>query len=205
MSKETAVSNLKTEGIIEGVFNAGYVMYDSAIYFSKEVINPIGREIFVLVSLHMAENTEHRSRLFNILSAINELHIKVIFSVLPRTRKIIDNEQMKLSNNVRIKEPFSYLSMLGHLESCTFLITDSGGLQKEAFFFRKKCITVRDETEWVELVECGTNKVVGTNKEDILNAIEWGMQPLATNNISRPFGNANAAELIVNQILETFH
>jgi len=202
---ETAVSNLKSEGIIEGVFNVGDVMYDSAIYFSKKFMNPIGREIFILVSLHRAENTEDRSRLFNILSAINELPIKVIFPVHPRTRKIIDNEQMKLSDNVIIKEPFSYLSMLGHLESCIFLITDSGGLQKEAFFFGKKCITVRDETEWVELIECGANKVVGTNKEDILNVIEWGMQPLATDNISRPFGNGNAAELIVNQILETFH
>lgn len=203
---ETAVSNLKAEGIIRGVFNVGDVMYDSAIYFSKKALSPpVGREIFALASLHRAENTEDRSRLLNILSAINEFPIPVIFPAHPRTRKIIDNEKMQLSNKVRIKEPLSYLSMLGHLESCSFLITDSGGLQKEAFFFGKKCITVRDETEWVELIECGANNVVGTNKEDILNAIDWGMQPLTTDNISRPFGNGNAAELIINQILETFH
>ncbi len=201
---ETAVSNLKKEGITRGVFNVGDVMYDSALYYRKKAQRPVGPETFALISLHRAENTEDRVRLINFLSAINELPIPAIFPVHPRTRKILKNEKFKLSNKIIIKEPFAYLSMLGHLESCFFLITDSGGLQKEAFFFGKKCITVRDETEWVELIECGANRVVGTNKEDILNAIDWGMQPFEVDSMSRPYGNGNAAELIVNQILETF-
>ena len=138
---ETVVSNLKAEGIIKGVFNVGDVMYDSAIYFSKKFINTIGRETFALVSLHRAENTEDRSCLFNILSAINELPIKVIFPVHPRTRKIIDNEQMKLSDNVRIKEPFSYLSMLGHLESCTFFNYRLRWITKKSILFQKKSVS----------------------------------------------------------------
>jgi UDP-GlcNAc3NAcA epimerase len=102
-----------------------------------------------------------------------------------------------LSTNSRIQilEPLSYLNMLKHLEQCTFVITDSGGLQKEAYFFGKRCITVRDETEWTELVECGANCVTGAEESVIRTAFSWAMEPLS--HTPELYGDGNASERII--------
>ena len=105
-----------------------------------------------------------------------------------------------MNGQVQLLEPFSYFSILGHLQACTFVITDSGGLQKEAYYFGKKCITVRAETEWVELVECGANKVVGTEEAAICAAFAWAMQPLSYT--PELYGKGDAGKHIVLQLAE---
>ena len=143
------------------------------IYYSKKEQKP-DIEIpanFILATIHRAENTDNSDRLGAILDALNEIanEIKVILPLHPRTAKIIRNFKYN-TNNLIIIEPIGYLEMVYMLARCKLVMTDSGGLQKEAFFFKKPCITLRDETEWVELTENGFNTIVGANKDMILNA-----------------------------------
>jgi UDP-GlcNAc3NAcA epimerase len=110
----------------------------------------------------------------------------------------MESERLSVDSPVEALEPLSYLNMLGHLDHCTFVITDSGGLQKEAYFFGKRCITVRDETEWTELVECGANRVVGADESRLRAAFSWAMEPLS--HVPELYGEGKAADIIVNVI-----
>jgi UDP-GlcNAc3NAcA epimerase len=190
-----AVSNLEKEGIREGVFEVGDVMYDAVIYYRKRAIRPERKTPFILASLHRAENTEDPQRLRNILSAMNSFPIPVVLPLHPRTKKALDKGSVLVSPFIEIIDPLPYLYMLGHLEQCTFVLTDSGGLQKEAYFFGKKCLTVRDETEWIELVECGANRVVGADETEIQRGISWAMESLPE--LKPLYGNGNAGTKIL--------
>jgi UDP-GlcNAc3NAcA epimerase len=195
---ETAVKNLENEGIIDGVSNVGDVMYDAALYYQKNATKPNQELDFALATLHRAENTDNLERLCRIFSGLGESPVPVILPLHPRTKKVINQANISLNDNVHIVEPLPYLSMLGHLEACKFVITDSGGLQKEAFFFGKRCITVRDETEWVELVDCGANRIVGAKREAIVNAFNWAMS--SGGKFPRLYGNGNASLLIIHEL-----
>jgi UDP-GlcNAc3NAcA epimerase len=178
---QQAVDNLKKEGYdnIEcKVINCGDVMQDAAMYYaqnSSEQSSIITKcnlfaKPFCLATIHRQENTDDESRLAEIIDALNNIAEKeaVIVPLHPRTRKIID------SKNIDIKftaiDPVGYFDMIELLKGCSMVLTDSGGLQKEAFFFKKHCITFRDETEWVELVNNGFNIITGANKEKIESA-----------------------------------
>jgi UDP-GlcNAc3NAcA epimerase len=204
---ETAVKNLQKEGFENfnsKVINSGDVMYDVALYYSKvsaqhssviEDLN-IGNKPFLLATLHRQENTDNLERLESIINALNELSDKyrVVLPIHPRTRKIIERENLKL--NFTPLDPVGYFDMIELLKHCSFVITDSGGLQKEAFFFKKHCLVIRDETEWTELVDLGYNFIVGTKRQDI---VEKAFQ-LEENNVvfdARPYGNGDASEMIV--------
>jgi UDP-GlcNAc3NAcA epimerase len=154
----------------------GDVMLDAAMYYRKFARKP-GFELaekFILATIHRAENTDDPSRLKSIFKGINEIgkEVPIYLPLHPRTRKILETLSLKtnLHTNIKIIEPVSYLEMIYMLEKCMMVMTDSGGLQKEAFFFKKPCVTLRNETEWVELVENGFNYLAGAKAETIYNA-----------------------------------
>ena len=205
---EIAVKNLYKEGFDHfpvKICNVGDVMYDGAMFYSKVVegqtFESIPRENYVLVTCHRAENTDDESKMKNIVGALNELaqKTKVILPLHPRTKKKIADYGLTLSFNPL--EPVGYLEMLALLKKCCLVMTDSGGLQKEAYFFEKPCVTMRDETEWGELVESGVNKLAGSDKNKILEAYEEVLQ----RGLSFPknlYGDAQSANKIVQQLLE---
>ena len=194
---ETAVRHLAAEGIKAGVFLVGDVMLDAAIYSRKKAIIP-ERNGFALATIHRAENTDDAERLRSIIRALERSPVPVVMPVHPRTRKALNDNGIRLSGAIESIEPISYFSMLGHLDQCDFVVTDSGGLQKEAYFLGKKCITLRHETEWSELVECGVNRVVGHDDDNIVAAFEWAREPMAE---SQPalYGTGRAGETIVKE------
>ena len=131
---------------------------------------------YILCTIHRAENTDDETRLRSIFEALNEIakEKQIILPLHPRTKKLLENLQIKnqklLTKNLTIIDPVGYLEMVWLIDNCDLVMTDSGGLQKEAYFFEKQCITLRDETEWVELVECGVNTLVGADKEKIVSS-----------------------------------
>ena len=175
---DTAVKNLNNEGFATKnveVLKVGDVMQDAALLFSKNAIAPPNislPEQFVLATLHRAENTDNPERLANIVLALNQIHreqVPVILPLHPRTRKLITQQGLKL--NVHLVDPVGYFEMIWLLDKCQLVLTDSGGVQKEAFFFGKACITMRDQTEWVELIEMGVNELVGADNLKIADAV----------------------------------
>ncbi len=167
----TAEENLKKEGFDHfpcHVFTTGDVMYDAALFFRGKATAPRGVSIprhFVLATVHRQENTDTPENLHNIIAALNEIssQIPVVFPVHPRTAKILEKNPGMLSENVVTTSPLGYLEIIYLLEHCRMVLTDSGGLQKEAYIFQKPCITLRKETEWTELVELGCNMLAGSD------------------------------------------
>ena len=205
---ETAIRNLKNEGFDRKnvkVFNVGDVMQDSSVYFSNFAKKPnqlkgLGKSEFIIATLHRAENTDDINRLKNIVNALNYLHnnIKpVVLPLHPRTRKVIEN--LNLDLNVTVIEPVGYLEMLWLLKNCSLVVTDSGGVQKEAFFFNKPCVTMRDQTEWVELIEEGVNMLAGADTQTIIDLTikMLGKEILDSKNL---YGGGNASIKIVEHL-----
>ncbi|SJM93465.1 non-hydrolyzing UDP-N-acetylglucosamine 2-epimerase [Crenothrix polyspora] len=174
-----ALANLAAEGVQHWgakVVLSGDVMQDGALFYHDLAQKPdplTQLTDFVLCTLHRAENTDDIKRLSGIVAALNQIAEmrQIILPLHPRTRqKLAEMENIKISSKIILLNPLGYLNMVYLLKHCALVMTDSGGLQKEAFFFHKPCITLRDETEWVELVEHGYNVLVDADKEIILNA-----------------------------------
>ena len=201
-----ALSNLEREGY--GNFNceiikSGDVMQDGAIFYKKIDRKP-KMEIknnFVLSTIHRAENTDDIDRLRSIIEALNKIaeQQQIILPLHPRTRKVLKDN--KIETKVTLIDPVGYLEMVWLINNCSLVMTDSGGLQKEAFFFEKHCLTLRDETEWVELVENKYNVLVGANKEAILKAYS-NIGGLNLNFNMDLYGKGKASENIINKIME---
>lgn len=174
----SAIHNLSTEGFKNfdcQVIKSGDVMQDGALFYSQFAKKPLSLQIdtpYILTTIHRAENTDDTLRLTNILHALNTLAIDtaLVLPLHPRTKKIIQDRHLDLHNNIHIIEPVGYLEMIWLIQNAKIIMTDSGGLQKEAFFFQKPCITLRDETEWVELIEHNFNILVGADKAKIVAA-----------------------------------
>ncbi|HAS6349109.1 TPA: UDP-N-acetylglucosamine 2-epimerase (non-hydrolyzing) [Vibrio vulnificus] len=176
---EAAIQNLKREGFEHKkceIFNVGDVMYDAALYYLDKSHCPksLGASVepdFILATVHRADNTDNPSKLGNIIDALNQLSLerRVICPIHPRTRKKI--AELDLDCRFTLLDPVSYFEMLWLLKNSALVLTDSGGLQKEAYFFQKYCVTMRDQTEWVELVENGVNSLVGSDKEKIVSQV----------------------------------
>jgi UDP-GlcNAc3NAcA epimerase len=173
---QTAVDNLNNESIGNWQTDAkvvlsGDVMQDGALFYKGLAKKPPGLVIsddFVLCTIHRAENTDDPMRLGQIVSALSEISQskQVILPLHPRTKKILQAGDYN-TDNLTIIDPVGYLNMVWLIDHCKLVMTDSGGLQKEAFFFQKPCITLRDETEWVELVEKNFNVLAGADKTNI--------------------------------------
>ncbi|MGC6469875.1 MAG: non-hydrolyzing UDP-N-acetylglucosamine 2-epimerase [Flavobacteriales bacterium] len=172
-----AVNNLKSEGFENldvQIIKNGDVMQDAALYYSNMAKKPpfdLAKE-YVLLTMHRAENTDDLEKLKNIITALNIMHkkIPIVWLIHPRTKNIIEKHNIEVEFD--IYDPVGYLEMIYLLKHCKIVMTDSGGLQKEAFFFSKNCITLREETEWVELVDGGFNILVGSDSNNIISAFE---------------------------------
>ena len=207
----TAVINLSREGISEYVYNTGDVMYDSLLQKTDSIKNNryvleeyhLQAQNYFLMTLHRSENTESFQNLKNILLAINESGEQFIFPIHPRTKKFIEkysiSSLLNKMDNIRIIEPLGYLNFLRILYGARKVLTDSGGIQKQAFMLGIPCITLRENTEWVETVEMGWNVLVGTDKEKIKKMINI-FSPKGER--SRAYGDGSASKKI-SEILTT--
>lgn len=207
-----AVENLKEEGIKKRVYNVGDVMYDAALEFGRiadEKVDldfwGVAKDSYVLCTLHRAENTDSVERLSSILEALRSIatELPVIIPLHPRTRKRIASlESSSWMQGLNVIKPVSYLEMVGLEQSASAIITDSGGVQKEAFFHRVPCITVRDETEWKETVELGWNRVVGADQGRIEEA--WRTIGPGKEIELSPYGDGKAGEKILKLVEELY-
>lgn len=207
---ETAVKNLMLEGyknIDSIIVNCGDVMQDAALFYANKLTEEsntkhnLPTDNFILCTLHRAENTDSPERLSSIVEALNEIHTKtpIVLPLHPRTKSKLELFNIKL--NIKTIEPASYFEMIELLQKCSLVITDSGGLQKEAFFFKKNCVTLRDETEWVELIENNVNVLVGADKEVIILNVKKMLTNKANFSINL-YGNGNAAKNICTELLK---
>ena len=206
---QMAVDNLAKEGVTHGVHLVGDVMYDVALQMAQPArARPIVRNLgladggYILATLHRPSNVDNPEILRGLLQAFASSDRPVVFPVHPRTRKNLVSFGLweALPPTVRALDPVDYLDFLALLMNASKVVTDSGGVQKEAYFFGVPCITVRDETEWMETVEDGWNALVGTAAEDVLDAMEH-FNPSGTK--SKSFGDGHAAERI-SRVLDTF-
>jgi UDP-N-acetylglucosamine 2-epimerase len=168
----TAVTNLASEGITQNVHLVGDVMLDILNWAKRrantkqvEVLARLGlrKKNYLLATVHRSENTDDAVRLSNILEALNALEEDVVFPVHPRTRKAINGREGSLRPHVRLVEPLGYFDMVTVSGSARLILTDSGGLQKEAYWLGVPCVTLREETEWVETVAAGWNRLAGSS------------------------------------------
>lgn len=199
---ETAVDNLTREGIVRGVHLVGDVMYDIALQSaqaarSREILSRLGltRGEYLLVTLHRPQNVDEKEALTSIVEALVQAGRTVVFPVHPRTRKSLAAFGLwdRLRGEVMAIEPVDYLDFIALLMGSAKVVTDSGGVQKEAYFFGVPCVTLRDETEWIETLEDGWNALVGNDTKEILHAIR-NFNPEGTK--SKSFGDGHAAEKI---------
>jgi len=172
---DTAIQNLKNEGYDNfdcKTIKSGDVMQDGAMFYKELAVKPKCdiRKNYILCTMHRAENTDDEKRLRSIFEALEDIakEKQIILPLHPRTKKIIENLKLNIKN-LTIIEPVGYLEMVWLIDHCDLIMTDSGGLQKEAFFFEKPCITLRDETEWVELIAHKFNVLAGADKNKILS------------------------------------
>lgn len=201
---QTAVNNLAREGVSQGVRLVGDVMYD-AVRYNAQLAEPrslildrldVTSGAYALATVHRPRNTDDASRLQAILDAFETIaqETPVVFPVHPRTREALDALAYRPPAGLRLSEPVGYLDMLMLEKHSRLILTDSGGVQKEAYFFGVPCLTLREETEWVETVEVGWNRLVGADADAIVHAARAfcpdGSPPLL-------FGDGQAAEQIV--------
>ena len=179
-SSDLAADNLKSEGICDNVYTVGDIMYDQFCCQKNKISNKVLKRFnlsskkFILSTIHRAENTDNKILLKKILNSLDKISIdlKVVIPLHPRTRKKIEKDNSFNLENICFSDPLSYLEMLELLLNSSLVITDSGGLQKEAYFANVPCITVRDETEWVELVKSGWNKLCPPSSCDLIKSVE---------------------------------
>ena len=224
---QTAVNNLEKESIVHSqarcsvdkpkVYACGDIMYDNSLYFSKQVDDSILRAYslkknsFLLFTMHRPSNTDHAERLRSICSMVLELiekhQLTVVFPIHPRTKKALkthlSSQQLEAFTSnplLKIIEPTSFLGMISLEMNCEMVITDSGGVQKEAYFFEKPCLILRAETEWVEIVSNGAAVLVDADKKELNKQFDL----LRSKKVLYPklFGEGNSAEFICEKIIE---
>lgn len=200
---QTAVDNLKDEGIVRGVHLVGDVMADALAFAAEcakdcsDVLARLGltERGYLLVTVHRAENTDDETRLRNIMAAFNEIKEQIVFPIHPRTRSRIDMFNLKSKiRNLQLVEPVGYLDMVRLEQSARIILTDSGGIQKEAHWLGVPCITLRDETEWVETVQAGWNALVGADTTQIVQTVRSFTPPEVRPTL---YGDGQAAGRIV--------
>ena len=210
---ETAAKNLALEGIAgKKVKQAGDVMYDAALYYGSKVeqlsslLTQLGihSKKYMLLTLHRAENADNKERLDAIIGGLEHYPNDIVWPLHPRTKKMLDVFGIRLSSKIKLIEPVGYLDMIMLEKHAELIATDSGGVQKEAYFHQVPCITMRDETEWKELVHCGANTVTGANTRQIIDALDL-FAGIDQSVFSLPlYGDGHAGKKIVDHLIK-FH
>ncbi len=200
------MDNLQQEGITRGVYMVGDVMYDAILKYiglaekKSNILNSFGLEPgkYLLATVHRASNVDDSAQLLNILETLSLTGEAVVFPAHPRTLKAVNLMGLSLGKNVKLVEPVGYLDMLWLEKNARMILTDSGGVQKEAYWLGVPCVTLRNETEWVETAETGWNIVAGADRSKILDTVRDFPIPS-----SRPalFGYGDASQQIVQYLL----
>jgi UDP-GlcNAc3NAcA epimerase len=204
---DTAIKNLKDENITHNVLNIGDVMYDAVLY-NRELAEQkstilaekqLKKKDYLLITIHRAENTDDPEKMRNILTALSMMKEEKVWPIHPRTKHKLAELNMNLDEipNLKIIDPVGYLDMLTLEANSKKIVTDSGGVQKEAYFMKVPCVTVREQTEWVETLENEANILVGTDVEKMISAVNKSVTP----EYKDVFGDGKAASKIV-EILE---
>jgi UDP-N-acetylglucosamine 2-epimerase len=213
---KTAVHNLSAEGIRRGIHLVGDTMYDAVLHFSdiakhrSTILDCLKLEPkeYLLATIHRPSNTDSPKRLQEILRALVHIQTPVIFPIHPRTRKRIAEIETGIDSDIkksllRIIDAVGYLDMLVLEQNARLILTDSGGIQKEAFFFKVPCVTLRTETEWVETVESGWNVLAGSEYSSILEKVNIMQTRRGKNNLF--FGSGDASSKILEVIQRQFN
>lgn len=207
-----SVQNLEKEGFNNldvDVVQCGDVMQDGAIFYQKFAKKPDFEtpEKFAICTVHRAENTDDKRRLASIFEALETIsnEQQIVLPLHPRTKKMITQYSIDIPKNIVITPPIGYLEMVWLLMNCELVLTDSGGLQKEAFFFQKPCITLRDETEWVELIEHKFNILTGANTEKIVSTFCNREKLFSKKFEVNLYGKGLASKIIANKLLNIQH
>jgi UDP-GlcNAc3NAcA epimerase len=202
---QIAYDNLLKENIKDGVHLVGDVMFDIALYYKNKICENLEENEahpFALCTIHRQENADNKDNLRDIFLALNEIasNVEILLPLHPRTKKMIDLYGIN-TGKVKLIEPVGYFDMLKLLTKCSMVITDSGGLQKEAYFFKKPLLILRSETEWQEVVTNNSAFLVGTKSESIIA----GFVKINTLSFSgiNPYGDGHASEKIVDIIANT--
>ena len=198
----TAGDPLKRRSVQVGDILHDALLQNSAIaeQRAEEHLRSLGirSKQFYLLTIHRPQNTDNPERLHSICKAASELPLPVLFPVHPRTRKILQEEGISMNGNILTVAPQGYLEMITVESRARMILTDSGGVQKEAFYLRVPCVTLREQTEWTETVEMGANQLVGASYEKILSAIQ--SPPKTDWHSHRPYGDGTAAKKIVSEL-----
>lgn len=212
---QQALENLRKENALGLIENSGDVMFDCALAF-RDLAEGTSRIIehlkltkgeFCLCTIHRAENTDNTERLQNIFSALKAVadQVQIVLPLHPRTLALMGRFGLELKHpGLKLIKPVSYLDMVMLEANSKMILTDSGGIQKEAFFHGKPCITLRNETEWRETVELGWNRLVGSNFDAIQKAFSEFCKFPPKNTQVKPYGDGKAAEFIVNSLKRVF-
>jgi UDP-GlcNAc3NAcA epimerase len=209
----TSVENLNNESLYSGVHLVGDVMYDVSLFYRNKalersnILEILGLHDgnYVLTTCHRAENTDDPKRLKGIVDALAKIaeDNPVVFPIHPRTRKQLEKYNLRdYLNQVILVDPLPYLDMVRLEQSAKAILTDSGGVQKEAFFYGVPCVTMRDETEWVETVATGWNTLTGADTDAIIQAF-LASDTLPQRTTIAPYGEGNASELCLKAILRS--
>lgn len=203
----SAVKNLEREGIKDGVHMAGDVMYDGMLYYRRQppgtTLSRLGLQgkNYLLATVHRAENADDPERLGQVVDALNAASSAgrpVLLALHPRTKKAILEHGLKFAESIRVISPAPYLELIELLANASAVITDSGGIQKEAFFLEVPCLTLRDETEWIETIECRANRLVGAQRRLVVDALaELDAGAWQPDFSVRPYGSGKAADEIL--------
>lgn len=229
---QTGLENLLKEGFGQnnkppftpdnpGIFHCGDVMYDNTLYFKfiaarkNNIIEKLGLKDkpFILTTIHRDNNTDRPERLNAVFSALNRIaeseKTDIVLPLHPRTRKALENNldttlRKKMDHNPRFKiiPPVSFFDIINLENHCEMILTDSGGLQKEAYFFKKPCIILRPETEWVEIVKAGAGKVTDTDGDKIMEAYNYFKSNKDSIKYPSLFGDGHAARFICQKMLD---
>lgn len=210
---QTAVDNLAKEGIVNGVHLVGDVMYDCLLYYrpkaraiAQSTLCSLGLSSkgYVLATIHRAENTSDRTNLAGILEGLDQVCRlwPVVLPLHPRTVRFIAGHVLQTSQQIKVVEPVPYLQMLALQENALLIITDSGGVQKEAYWLGVPCVTVRQQTEWVETVQTGWNCLAGSDPDRIIQAAKDMISGQAVRQRPTGYGTGDAARRIKAIILD---
>jgi len=204
---ESAAETLEEEGINEGVYFVGDVMYDAILWAQdiaeseSGILERIGlaENEFIISTVHRAGNTDNQERLEPIIDALSNAPLPVVLPIHPRTENQLKEYGMweQATSAIEIIDPVGYFDFVRLLDGSERVATDSGGVQKEAFYLDTPCVTMREETEWNETVESGWNVLVGTNRDAFYHELRHHERPP---NNPEPYGDGNAAKRIVNRL-----
>ncbi len=222
LMREGFSNNIAQKATVDAphVYHCGDVMFDNLVHFSQVAASSttilhdlaLAPNSYVLATIHRDNNTDVPERLHSILRSINTIslqhNISVVLPLHPRTRNVLAHEinaevmrEINANKNFKIIEPLSYLQMIVLQHNAKLIMTDSGGIQKEAFFFKKPCIILRNETEWIELVACGMATLCDADSDKIISAFnEFNNKPVT--DLPNLYGKGDAAEFILNKLLE---